>query len=318
MNSVRKWLLPQWTGNPLLDYEWFHPRGNGARRRFVVHLLALGVLLAGSALSIAAKGGNGAGESATSVLWGSLYFPALALQTLTAIAALLLGAAAFDAQRQGEAWDNLRITESGAGLALRARWLGILHRLRAPVIAMLVVRLILALGMLVELTAFGGGYLPMLHADAATTIADWRLLILAVALSVTAGLLLPLAMIASCAALGVLTGLAIKDRLFAVVAQILLVVLYLLFVSSVSFASAQALQSELTLPGAATFLLVFGYLSYGDWGLALLQLGSLGAVWQRVPHGILIGPSLAGLALAQALIADALMWLAGHAAEWQN
>ncbi len=320
MNNIRKRLLPQWARNPLLDYEWFHPRVGDARRQFIMQLLLLGILLGGAALFLdaAATGNSGASQSATGVLWGSLYFPAAALQTLTAITALLLGAAAFDAQVQSNTWDNLRITERGAGLALRARWLGILYRLRAPIAAILLVRLILALGILFDLTAFGGGYLQMLNAESATSAADWRLIPPLIALNVTAGFLLPLSMIASFAALGILTRLAIKDRLFAAVAQILLILALLVFVSAASLAVSLALQAELTLPGAATFLLFLGYSSYGDWGLALLQLGSMGAVWRHAPFGIVIGLGLAGLSLAQALIADGLMWLAQRLAERQN
>ena len=320
MNNIKKYLLPQWARNPLLDYEWFHHRVGHARRRFVLQLLLLGILLAGAALFLdaATTGSVRTSQSAASVLWGSLYFPALTLQTLTAIAALLLGAAAFDAQAQGNTWDNLRVTESGAGLALRARWLGILYRLRAPIAAILLVRLILALGILSELTAFGGGYLQMLNADAATAAPDWRVIPPIIALILTAGFLLPLSLIASFAALGILTAFAIKDRLFAAVAQVLLVLTLLVFVTAASLAVSLALQDEITLPGAAAFLLFLGYSSYGDWGLALLQLGSLGAVWQHAPFGIIIGPGLAGLSLTQALIADGLMSLAQRLLERQN
>ena len=320
MNNIRKRLPPQWARNPLLNYEWFHPRVDDTRRQFIMQLLFLGILLTGGAMFLDATttGNLRTSQSATSALWGSLYFPALALQTLTAIAALLLGAAALDAQVQGNTWDNLRITESGAGLALGARWLGILHRLRAPIAAILLVRLLLALSILFDLSAFGGGYLKMLNADAATSAADWRVILPLIALSVTAGLLLPLSMIASFAALGILTGLAIKDRLFAAVAQILLVVTLLVFISAASLAVSLALQDKLTLPGAAAFLLFLGYSSYGDWGLALLQLGSMGAIWQRAPFGILIGPGLAGLALTQAFMADGLMWLTQRLVERQN
>ena len=85
-----------------------------------------------------------------------MYFPALALQAITFVLALALGAAAVDAERSRKTWDKLRATEAGAGLALRARWLGILYRLRAPIALILLLRLLLALAALIELTAFGG------------------------------------------------------------------------------------------------------------------------------------------------------------------
>lgn len=319
MNDLKKWLLPQWARNPLLDYEWFHSRGVDTRRRFVVQVLLLASLLAGAALIYAAATDTpSANQSATSKLWGSIYFPVLALQSLTMIVALLLGTAGFDAQHQGNTWDNLRVTECGAGLALRARWLGILYRLRAPIAAILLARLILAMGILIELTAFGGGYLPMLNADAATSVTDWRILLPVIALSVAACLLLPVIMIATFTALGIVVGLAIKDRLFALVAQILLVVAILGFVSTASLAVSLILRDQFSLSGAASFLLLLGYCGYGDWGLAVMQLGSLGAIWQRVPFGIVIGLGIAGVALAQAYCSDALLGLAQHLAERQN
>ena len=319
MTDIRKRLLPQWARNPLLDFEWFHPHGGASRRKFVLQLLMLGVLLVSAAqIYASAIGSFGAAENVTHIVWRSLYFPTLALQTLTAIVALLLGAAALDSQRQANIWDNLLVTESGAGLALRARWLSILFRLRAPIAAILLVRLVLALGMLLELTAFGGSYLQVLNSAAATSVADWRILLPLIALSLAACFALPLTMIASYALFGILIGLVIRDRLFAVVLQILLVATLVVFVSATSLAVSQILQDELMLAGAASFWLFLSVCGFGDWGLALMQLGSLGAIWQHVPFGAGIGFGMAGLVLVQAYFADGLMWLARRAAERQN
>ncbi len=319
MTRLINWLLPQWAMNPLLEYKWLHPRVDDSRRGFVMQMLALALSLAGAALIYASMTGlAGDSQSVTRLVWQSLYFPTLALQGLTSIGALLLGAAVFDAQSQGNTWDNLRVTEIGAGLALRARWMSILYRLRASIIAILLLRLILALGILSDLTAFSGNYVKMLSADALISTADLPISLLQIALSLTASVLLPLPMIASFAALGILLGVAVKDRLFAAMVQILLVVSLVVFVSSASYAVAQLLRDNIALPDMAEFLLFLSYSSYGDWGLSLLQLGNLGAVWQRVPFGILSGLGLAGLLLAQALIADGMMWLAERLAERQS
>ena len=319
MTRLIKWLLPQWAMNPLLEYKWLHPRVDNSRRGFVMQMLALALSLAGAALIYASTTGlAGGSQSATRLVWQSLYFPTLLLQVLIMTVALPLGATAFDVQSQGNSWDNLRVTEIGAGLALRARWMGIVYRLRAPIIAILLLRLILALGILSDLAAFGGNYVKMLSADALASTADLPISLLLIALSLTASVLLPLPMIASFAALGILLGVAVRDRLFAAMVQILLVISLVVFVSSASYAVAQLLQGNLALPDMAKFLLFLSYSGYGDWGLSLLQLGSLGAVWQRVPFGILSGLGLAGLLLTQALIADGMMWLAERLSEQQS
>lgn len=62
-------------------------------------------------------------------------------------------------------------------------------------------------------------------------------------------------------------------------------------------------------------MLVLGYSSYGDWGLLLMHLGSLGEIWQRVPYGAFIAIALAIILLAQATIADRMMWLAERLVE---
>ncbi|MCY3780061.1 MAG: hypothetical protein OXG78_07120 [Chloroflexi bacterium] len=311
LTKVLNWLLPQWARNPLLEYEWFHPRLHDSRRGFIMQLSALALLLGSAALIYAAVTGVAeGGQGFTRQIWQSLYFPTLVLQSLASIAALLTGAAAFDVERRGTTWDNLRITEIGAGLALRARWMGILYRLRAPIAALLLVRLIFALGMLVDLTAFGGNYVKMLSADAATARVDWQISIVLIALSAIAGALLPLPMIASFAALGILLGLTIKEGLFAAIIQILVTALVVAFICAGSYALSQVLSEDLKLPDLAESLLLIGYSAYGDWGLLLMQLGSLGALWHSVSFGAFTGVGLAGLLLAQGTLADGMISLA--------
>lgn len=319
LTRIVNWLLPQWAKNPLLDYEWFQPRRSDSRRAFALQLLALAIFLGGAALLYAAAtAAMEERQGTTRLVWQSLYFPTLILQWLTAFSALLMGAAAFDAQRQGNTWDNLRVTEIGAGLALRARWTGIHYRLRAPIAALLIVRLILALGILFDLTAFGGHYVDMLSAHAAATQANRQINILSIALSVAASALLPLSMIASFTALGILLGVAIKEQIFVVLIQFLLLALLVLFVGSASYAVSQVLQDNLELPELVKSLLLLGYSSHGDWGLSHMQLNSLGAVWQSVSFGLFVGAGLAGLALAQALIADGMISLSERISERQS
>ena len=316
MTRLFSWLLPQWGANPLLDYTAAHRRGEPTGRAFIIQLLLILAVLAATALLYASLAGLMARRpNITLLIWQSLYFPVLTLQTLTAIAAILQGAHALSALRHGKTWDHLRVTESGAGLALRAAWLSILHRLRAPIAAILLARLALGLGMLFDLSAFSGGYLGMLGAQAMTPSLDWRLNLLSAALSLAAAAMLPITMIALCAALGILLSLVSRSGLVVTLCQMALVIGLVVFVCVSSLAVAQLLRAQLTLPAGLGMPLFLAYSGLGDWGFALVQLGSLGALWQALPMGLLAGPALAAMALGQALAADGLMRLAERLAE---
>ena len=269
-----------------------------------------------AALYAAAFGASDAGNFSAR-LWQSLYFPALALQAGALMLALALGAASVDAERNRKTWDKLRATEAGAGLALRARWLGILYRLRAPIAAILLLRLLLALAALVELSAFGGHYVQMLSAGAgaAPAIGDWRLGLLLIALGVALSLAQPLAIIAAAAALGLFLSVTVAERLYSALLQIALAAIYVALLLASAAGAAEILQGRLILSDAAQFAVILLYSSYGDWGLLLAQLGSLGQVWARVPAGAYISVGMAALLLIQTLLADGLMALAERIAE---
>lgn len=313
------WLMPEWAKNPLMEFEWLYSGANRPRRGFVTQLLVLVVLLALTSLAYRiSTQATGSSQNLTIIVWQSLYFPILTLQGLTSIAALFLGVTALDAQRQGDTWDNLRVTEFGAALALRARWMSILYQLRAPVALILMVRLMLALLMLCDLPAFGGHYIRMLSAGAPTLPAGLAIPLLSVAVSGTACILLPLLNIASSAALGIVLGNAIRERLFVVLVQLIIVVALIIFVAFASFAVSQVMQDALAVPETMLTLLLLSYSAYGDWGLLFIQLDSLGAIWQRLPLGVFAGFALAAVAFAQALIADGLIRLAVRVAGRQS
>ena len=217
MRKLSNWLLPVWAqpGHPLLQYELSHFRRQGGRTGFIFQLALLSILHCGASAVYAALVARPPGASnLTSLLWQSVYYPTLALQLLTMIMALTLGASAVGGERSRKTWDNLRVTEFGAGLPLRARWAGILYRLRAPITLILLVRLLLIAGILFDLTAFGGLYPEILGAQAMPPLPEWRLDLLLIALAVTVSLLLPLLQIAIIAALGILLSVAVRERIY--------------------------------------------------------------------------------------------------------
>jgi len=315
MRKLRDWLLPVWAqpDHSLLQYELSHYRGRGG---LFSQLALLSILLIGSAALYAATLLSPAsGTNLTAVIWQSIYYPTLALQLLTMIMALALGAAAVGGERSRKTWDNLRVTEFGAGLALRARWAGILYRLRAPITLILLVRFVLIVGILYDLTAFGGLYAQMLGAHARPPLPEWRLDLLLIALVVTVNILLPFMQVAAVAAFGILLSVAIRERIYATVIQMLVVAVQLAFTVAGALAIAQMIRSGAPAAGDWSYALFYGYSAFGDWGLLLAQLGSLGEIWHRVPFGSTISLGLIILLMALGLAADGMMWLAARLSE---
>ncbi len=318
MRKLRNWLLPEWAqpDHPLLQYELFLFRRRGGRTGFILQLSLLSILLAGSAALYAALVLRPAGATnVTSLFWQSIYYPTLFLQLLTMISALTLGASAVGGERSRKTWDNLRVTEFGAGLALRARWAGILYRLRAPITLILLVRLMLIAGILYDLTAFGGLYPEILGAQAKPPLPEWRLDLLLIAFTVTVNLLLPILQIAVAAAFGILLSVAVRERVYALIIQMLVVAIQLAFAVAGAWAIALMIRSDASAASDWSYALVYGYSALGDWGLLLAQLGSLGEIWRRVAFGTTFSVGLMMLVLALGMVADGMMWLAGRLSE---
>lgn len=318
MRKLSDWLLPPWAqpDHPLLQYELAHLRAGGGRRRLIIQLATLSLLLGGSAIVYgSANASPDGGANLTGLIWRSLYFPTLILQLLTLTLALLFGAAAVGEERSRKTWDNLRATEFGAGAVLRARWAGILYRLRAPVMLILFARCVFIAGLLYDLTAFGGYYAEMLGAQARPPLPIWRLDLLLIAMSVTVALLLPLTAIAFASAFGILLSVAVRERIYALIVQMLAVAALALFAGAGAFAIARMIQSEAAAAADWHLALLFGYVGVADWGLLLAHLGSLGDIWHRLPYGWTISAGLMLLALAQGLAADGLMQLAARLSE---
>lgn len=306
MPELRKRLLPDWArpDHPILQYELAQRRLVGSRRKGLLQLFLLGLLLgSGGYLYASATTADTRAENLADFLWRGLYMPALLVQTATVLAALAFGIGAIEADRNRQTWDSLRVTTLGAGMMLRARWMSILYRLRAPIIALLLARLVLQVGMIANMTAFGGGYLRVLGSSILGASADLWITLPLVILLMTVQTLLPLAMVGAAGAFGLLISVAIKQRLFAISIQLLLSVALVAAVSGGLFAVTSALQGELIPSDGLQFFLFLGYSGFADGGMVLANLGSLGAVWKMLPQG---GYLSIGLLLVLALQASAI------------
>ncbi|MCY4464997.1 MAG: hypothetical protein OXE46_05640 [Chloroflexi bacterium] len=307
--KLRDWLLPDWArrDSALLRYQLAKPgSGRSTLLQVTGWLLAIGI----AALYIEAH--SPADANIGRRIWRSSQLPTLALQMGTWVLAFVLGGATASGQRSRKTWDSLRATETGLTLALRMRWLGILLRLRAPITAILLLRLFYCLGMWVDLSAFGGHHSSMLALQALPPLPDtWQALPL-IAATIAALLLQPFCAIGLGAALGILLSVLIRERLFAALAQIFIISAQLILVVA---GSLQFNFVWLQIPGEAQFAWQLFYSALGDWGLSLGQLSNLGEFWSSVPGSAGIGLALLCLALAQGLAADGLLWLAARLAE---
>jgi len=114
------------------------------------------------------------------------------------------------------------------------------------------------------------------------TLADWRIGWLVIALLMTVSLLLPFTMIAVSGGIGLLISVAVKDRVYIVMAQVTLVLAQAALAVGTHLAVSQVLRGSLRLSDGALFALFLGYSGLGDWGLLFAQLGSLGEIWALV------------------------------------
>ena len=318
MRRILARLLPEWarTDHPLLQYELSNFRHDGARLRFIWQFTLVLLLVIGSATVYALVTDRATNASNISeAIWPRLYFPTLILQTITLVVAYSLGANAVHAERSRKTWDSLRATEIGAGLALRARWVGIIYRLRVPILAIVCVRLLLIIAMLTDLTAFGGRMTHMLSGNATPPLPDWRLGLLLIALNMALSMILPLLMLGTAVALGILLSVALRERVFAFILQILLMIAYLALTSLAALGVTNLLQGNSNPADATQFALFFVYSGFGDWGLLLMQLGSLGEIWHSVPYSTTITLGLAIQLLIQSSATDGMMSLASRLSE---
>jgi hypothetical protein len=305
--------LPEWArpNHPILQYELAHLKQVRSRQKRFFQLLMLALILGlggylyATYLYVSPTQGN-----ITDLAWRTLYFPTLLVQIVTSILALSLGINSVGQERSNHTWDNLRATEIGAELTLRTHWIAILYRLRAPIIAILLVRVTLIIGLLYDITAYGGLYPEMLTKNLTPLVADARIGLVVLAFIMTASILLPITMIGFSASVGILISVGIKDRTYSATLQAIFTFVQLLIIIGLLIATSQFLMGQLTLSDSALLALFMGYSSFGDWGLLFLQLGSVGEIWAIVPYGLFIGVGLVVLMLVQSAVTDSMLWLA--------
>jgi hypothetical protein len=275
----------------------------------------LGALLLGGVLAATGLFRHAAGESVPEIVNAVFFWPLLALQLALSVAAMTSTSNYVSEEMRRQNWDNLRATEQGAEIAMRARWVSVFYRLRGLIGLVLAGRVVLIALMLWELTSFQGRYLDLLI-NGITPDVPLIAAVLLVSLTMTASLLLPLTTVGLDAAAGLLVSAVVQVRTYSTLLQgivifIRLIVTGLLLLGATLFLDGQLLQNANA--GAWVFMAAYG--AAGDWGLAFLHLGRSTEIWSLIPYGIFLGLALVIFALAQAALADRVLMLAVRQAQ---
>lgn len=305
--------LPAWArpDHPAVRYQ----RGDKPLTRRQRLLRALGVVLAGGLLLLigyliatrifTAPAGQNTVESVNAVL----YFPLLTLHLLARVLAVALTSGTIAEEIRRQNWDNLRATERGAEMTLRARWIVVFFRLNVVLTASIVARLLLTGLVLYDLTAFQGRYIDLLINGITPEITVIPAILL-LALLLTSSILLPITGVGMDAALGLLIATVARSRGASALFQALFVLLRVGIALLLTVLTTQFLAGDLAASDAGAWLLMAGQGALADGGLAFLYLGRFGEVWAIVPYGVAIGAALVLFALAQSFLADRVLALA--------
>ncbi|MCA9885401.1 MAG: hypothetical protein KC708_20625 [Anaerolineae bacterium] len=317
-----KWLfgpLPDWfqQQHPVQRYALQPYAASNSRSARIVRitfsvLLLSALVIAGYTVASHVMNNPPAGLHIAEVVFRILYYPLIALQTITWVLALAMSINVLDAERRRQTWDNLRATSTGADMVVRVGWLAVLHRLRGLWLVMTAARLILLIGVLYRLMSHRGDYLAYLTATVQPDVPLGIALFLLVSLLVAA-FILPFMLLGLSTALGLWLSALFRPRAVTAIFQFILTAFYVAL-ALILFLIVQS-QAIHDMPPAQNFGLLTGYSLLVDWGALWLDLGSTGDIWAQIPYSVLMGPILLLAVLLLAWLIDRLLKAAVHHAE---
>lgn len=257
---------------------------------------------------------NVPGQSLTESMMAILFWPTFVLQIILQFAAMILTVNTVSEQKRRLTWDNLRATEGGMGVALRAKWASVYYRLRLLLGLVMAIRVILVLGILYDLTGFQGRYIDLLINNITPEVSPVVGALL-LAFLMTAALLLPLTGMGMQAAIGLLIAVNVQQRIYNVMLQIIVIAVRLLIIIGLTIATTQFINNQITLGDAPAWLVAGGYAAIGDWGLRFLHVGFYSEIWATIPYTIFYGVALLVFALGQSLVTEWILALSIRRAE---
>lgn len=218
----------------------------------------------------------------TETLWRSLYPSTLIIQTLLILAAFYLASTGITRARNNRTWDDLRVTEIGIKRFIQVQWTMTFYRLRYIIAYILIVRIMLLMGVLYDITAFRGEFLANYTLSSEPSL-DLFPGLLALICFMTAAFILPFVSLGLEAALGLMLSSRLASRTWRGI--FLLSYILFRFLICVALVFTFILQSQTQFSG---FLLV-PYGLFVDFGLSFMQIDVAGNLWLSVPYSIFIG-----------------------------
>ncbi len=311
--------LPDWarSQHPHIRYELGQTNRNSRRAKYIQAVgvsLALVLLFVGGYVIGTNFLQNVPGQSLTESAMAVLFWPTFILQIILQFAAMTFTVNTVSEQKRRLTWDNLRATEGGIAVALRAKWASVYYRLRLLLGLVMFLRIILVLGILYDLTGFQGRYIDLLINNITPEISPLVGALL-LAFLMTASLLLPLTAIGMQAAIGLLIAVNIQQRVYNVMAQLIIIVVRLFIIVGLTVATTQFINNQLILGDAPAWLLTGAYAAIGDWGLRFLHVGFYSEIWATIPYAIFFGIALLVFTLGQSLVTEWILTLTIRRAE---
>ncbi|MGB1287425.1 MAG: hypothetical protein ACPG7F_12880 [Aggregatilineales bacterium] len=305
--------FPTLATHPLLRHEY--KRLNPARRQrerlsraagliFLLAMLVLsGYLYATWGLS------KTAGFNPVQALWHTLFFPMIGIQWGLSVAGTILGTRVIQEERRRQTWDKLRSTSRGTKLTLETYRLTIMYRLREGLGVLMLARVVLIGGVLLELMMNRGEYLDMLTGSS-HPVMPALIGVLLMAAFLCAGLLLPLASLAFDISVGLWIGTFFQNKTWAFLAQFIFIGLRLSAAFALLILMTDFLQAEWLITVPSAWALTTAYSIFADQGMLFLNSFQVAQIWQLIPYSIFIGLCLMGVALLFAWLSDGLLRLA--------
>ncbi len=236
-----------------------------------------------------------------------LILPTVVVQSVLSVGLFVIAAGAIVSEKRRGTWTDLRATPEGVGLVLRAHWATtVFYRLRGLMLFVYTLRFVMIGLLLYDLTSFRGEYLYHITArvvpDVSVEIGGLLLV-----LTVTAGLVLPLATWGFDAASGLLVATLVRQRVFLGVARVVVGTMRLMISLAALVSGVTVLSGLNGDPEAGSWFLALAYGAIGDIGFAYLNGPTLSGLWQNVEYTILIGGVMLIIALVLALLTDLML-----------
>lgn len=304
--------LPEWSRpqHPAMRHILGAPSRN-TRRSLIIQLLAALLLIIAAAVISGGVVGQNVALPISEILMNALFWPTFIGQLVLSLFVIVYTSGVVGDEKRRQTWDTLRATRSGVGLAMRARWsAAIFYRLSGFVMALFIVRLILVGALVYDLTAFGGDYLALISGGGVVPQLPLPAVIVLLALSMAASFVLPLTGLGLDASLGLLLSTFIHNRVFLVLAQVVVGLARFAVAAGMVWLVATSTNLMTMHSTEAAWFSMVGYGTFGDWGLRYLNLNIYSEYWATVQYSIFTGAGMLLVAFMQAFLADVLVTLA--------